>query len=189
MGFWKPPKSIRITEAFEATAANVHAGAAHPIQLDGEALRQRDVVLLHKRNEFALSSRNARVQGTSLATMRQEERANAGISGGEITHDGCRTVCGAVVHDDELKMPIGLVQDRADGLRQIALAVIDRHHHRNERPVVVPVQADNPFPCSVAEGPHLRGVVLLADDRLQPSESVEYLRIFPESQSQETGRP
>ena len=70
------------------------------------------------------ASRNAGVAGAAQPLVLLVDHPDAGVGLGQAVTQGPAPVRGAVVHQDQLKVPLGLGQDGLDALFQIFLYLV-----------------------------------------------------------------
>ena len=93
-----------------------------------QALRQANIVAIHRSDEFATGSRDAAVPRRRRAAIAIKVNwTNAIIAAGVIAHDRRRGIRGAIVHNDKFQVTEGLRQNTVDRFSEVALAVVDGH--------------------------------------------------------------
>ena len=119
---------------YAAVAAHSHASAAtaqgivQPFQI----LRQHKVIGIHKADVFAPCHIQPKIARRGHPTVFFVENAHPGILRRIALHDLPAVVRRTIVHNDQLKIPVGLRQQAVQTRGQILFHLIDRYDHRDQ---------------------------------------------------------
>jgi hypothetical protein len=91
--------------------------------------RAVEIVAVDEGNIFALGGAHAKVPGGGKASVGFAQEVEVFVMGTKAMGDFGRVVRGAVVHDEDFKVVIGLGGERSQGRRQITRNIIGGDDH------------------------------------------------------------